>query len=104
MKTKKLKTRKKATSGWAETDVKAALKERAFYRAMMDRVRLTDVANELAAPEKISRRRVELLQDLVNPSGSDPDTDRWGALERRELAMAHMFANLREKIGWVLQP
>jgi len=104
MKAKTHKARNQATSGWATADVKASLAARAYYREWMERIWLTDVAEELGALEQMFRYRAELTTDLVNPLAPHPDDARWEGVARRERALAQRFANLREKIAWVLQP
>ena len=104
MKTKKNKSRNKATSGWSKTDAKAAQKERALFRAWMDRIRLTDVANELAALEKMYLFRAELMTDMVNPLMPEPGDARWRVLAQHERELSHQMFAMREKIGWVLEP
>jgi hypothetical protein len=98
----KLKAPNKVARTEAAADAKTALAARTFYRGWMDRIRLTDVAQELGDLQKEFQGRAELMAVLGNwvsgPTGVLLDQQ-----ERRARDLAQKFGHLREKIGWVLQ-
>jgi len=96
----------RATSGWTKPNAKTALEARAFYRGIMDRVRLTDLAEDLKWLEEFMRKRAQVFQACQKRGGFSvqAQVEMFAALEGDDLALARRLVFMREKLGWVLQP
>jgi hypothetical protein len=91
---------------WAEADMETELEARKFYRALMDRRRLMDLADDLKALEAYAQERTRYFAacQQVREFSHPQLRQMFQTLEQDQQALSGKFRALYEKLGWVLQP
>jgi hypothetical protein len=92
----------RGTSGWAEGDYATAKQVLAYWRARMDRLRVSEVAKELENMEQRALLRMGWMEQAERAGTVDSEyaTKAFGLVARHERALAEQLKALREKLGW----
>lgn len=94
--------RNRRTSGWADADVALSQELIAYWRARMDRLRVSDVRGELRKMSELALRRAAWLDQTEHITTLPPNYAmhvlRRSARHERSLA-AHLRA-LEQKLSW----